>query len=53
MEAMETSRTDPAALRFESPAEDTLLVVLSGRWKLGRDLPLADEVERQIESLPP
>ena len=52
MEATGKSQPESAALRFENPAEDTLLVVLSGQWKLGYDLPLAEEIQRQIESDP-
>ncbi len=52
MEATKKSQPESAALRFESPAEDTLLVVLSGQWKLGHDLPLAEEIQKQIESDP-
>ncbi len=52
MEATKKSQPESAALRFESPAEDTLRVVLSGLWKLGHDLPLAEEILKQIESDP-
>ena len=52
MEATKKSQPESAALRFESPAEDTLRVVLSGLWKLGHDLPLAEEIQKQIESDP-
>jgi phospholipid/cholesterol/gamma-HCH transport system permease protein len=52
METTEKSQPEPAALRFESPAEDILLVVLSGQWKLGHDLPLAEEIQKQIGSDP-
>lgn len=52
MEATEKSPPEPAALKFESPAEDTLVLVLSGQWKLGHDLPLAEEIQKQIESDP-
>ena len=52
MEATQKSQPESAAFGFESPAEDTRLVVLSGLWKLGYDLPLAEEFQKQIESDP-
>jgi phospholipid/cholesterol/gamma-HCH transport system permease protein len=52
MEATKKSQTESAAIRLERPDEDTLLVVLSGQWKLGYDLPAAEEIQRQIESDP-
>jgi phospholipid/cholesterol/gamma-HCH transport system permease protein len=37
---------------FSRPNEDTLLVRLAGNWRIGRDLPTPDEVQRQIDSGP-
>jgi phospholipid/cholesterol/gamma-HCH transport system permease protein len=39
-------------LSLSRPADDTLLVVLSGRWKVDEGLPSADEVAERIESDP-
>jgi phospholipid/cholesterol/gamma-HCH transport system permease protein len=39
-------------LLFEQPSEDTLRLILSGRWKLKKDLPTADEVVRKLEGAP-
>ena len=39
-------------LVFEQPSEDTLRLILSGRWKLEKDLPTADEVVRKLEGAP-
>jgi phospholipid/cholesterol/gamma-HCH transport system permease protein len=40
----------PTKMEFSRPADDTLLVTLSGNWKLGNDLPSADEVHKQIKA---
>ena len=37
-------------MEFSRPADDTLLVTLSGDWKLESDLPSADEVQNQIKA---
>jgi phospholipid/cholesterol/gamma-HCH transport system permease protein len=42
----------PSKLGFDRPTGDTLLVRLAGSWKIGQQLPSADEVERQVESAP-
>lgn len=42
----------PSELGFDRPTGDTLLVRLAGSWKIGQQLPSADEVERQVESAP-
>jgi phospholipid/cholesterol/gamma-HCH transport system permease protein len=42
----------PSELDFDHPTGDTLLVRLAGSWKIGQQLPSADEVERQVESAP-
>jgi len=39
-------------MSFSRPNEDTLLVRLAGNWRIGRDLPSADEVQKQIDSGP-
>jgi len=49
MESIEKSQPESATLGFDSPTEDTRLVVLSGQWKLEHDLPLAEEIQKQIE----
>ena len=41
---------DRWGLNFSRPAEDTLLVALSGSWTSGAGLPSTDEVEKQIRS---
>ncbi len=38
------------ALAFSRPADDVLQVRIAGSWKLGRGLPSADEVQRQLAS---
>ena len=37
-------------LGFSHPADDTLCVVLSGSWAIGKELPESDEVEKQLQS---
>jgi phospholipid/cholesterol/gamma-HCH transport system permease protein len=39
-------------LLFEQPSEDTLKVILSGPWKLGKDLPSADVVMQKAKGAP-
>ena len=39
-------------LLFEQSSKDTLRLILSGRWKLEKDLPAADEVVRKLEDAP-
>ena len=48
---METDEARPK-LSFGRPAEDTLLVLLSGRWKTGKGLPSASDVAAQVASDP-
>jgi phospholipid/cholesterol/gamma-HCH transport system permease protein len=43
---------DIAIMRLAHPSEKTLLVVISGKWKLGRKLPSVEEIQAQIESIP-
>jgi phospholipid/cholesterol/gamma-HCH transport system permease protein len=45
----ETNFTPPE-MEFGRPAEDTLLVKLSGSWEMGSEIPSADEVRKQIEA---
>lgn len=40
----------PCELSFSRPSDDTLLVKLLGSWKIVQSLPLADEVQNQVES---
>ncbi|MGA8018272.1 MAG: hypothetical protein WCA42_05340, partial [Desulfobacterales bacterium] len=42
----------PAELQFQKSAEDTLTVALTGSWKLGQELPSADEVLHAFEGMP-
>ena len=42
----------PGELLFEQPSEDTLRVILSGPWKLGKDLPPADVVLDKVKGAP-
>jgi len=37
-------------IAFTQPADDTLCIRLYGSWKIGKEFPSADEVERQIQS---
>jgi phospholipid/cholesterol/gamma-HCH transport system permease protein len=39
-------------VRLEQPSGDTLKVVLSGQWKLGADLPGADQVIQKLQDWP-
>jgi phospholipid/cholesterol/gamma-HCH transport system permease protein len=40
----------PGKMEFSRPADDTLLVTLTGDWKLGNELPSANEVQKQIKA---
>jgi phospholipid/cholesterol/gamma-HCH transport system permease protein len=46
------STTDGSGLSFELPSEDTLLVRLTGEWKLANKLPEADEVVKKVNADP-
>jgi phospholipid/cholesterol/gamma-HCH transport system permease protein len=39
-------------VRLEQPSGDTLKVILSGQWKLGEDLPGADQVRQRLQDRP-
>ncbi len=39
-------------ITMEQPSKDTLKVVLSGQWKLGGDLPGADQVRQRLQDRP-
>jgi phospholipid/cholesterol/gamma-HCH transport system permease protein len=39
-------------LSFSRPAEDTLLLQLAGNWRIGQELPSADEVQKELDSGP-
>jgi len=47
---MNDLRVDGAVINFRHPDHETLEVSLSGIWKIGRDLPSADEVRKGLES---
>ena len=49
-EATEEMSSAPSNMEFSRPADDTLLVTLSGDWKLGNELPSTDEVQKQIKA---
>jgi phospholipid/cholesterol/gamma-HCH transport system permease protein len=44
--------TQKSEISFDHPREDTLLVRLSGSWKIQEDIPSANVVLNQIKSLP-
>lgn len=52
METIKQSKPVPAALKFEGPTDGTLLIVFSGQWKLGHNLPSAEEIQLQVKSNP-
>jgi len=47
---MNDLRVEGAVINFRHPDHETLEVSLSGIWKIGRDLPSADEVRKGLES---
>jgi len=49
---MNDLKAEAGGINFRQPDKDTLEVSLSGTWKIGRDLPSADEVGKQLESGP-
>ena len=52
MEAATENTTEACGLGFDRPAEDTLLVRLTGSWTIAHKLPAAAEVQRHVESDP-
>lgn len=42
----------PAALAFERPTSDTLLVHLIGEWTIDSPLPSGDEIRTELASMP-
>jgi phospholipid/cholesterol/gamma-HCH transport system permease protein len=49
-EDMGDLKTEIGGMTFRQPDKETLQVVLSGVWKIGRELPSADEVRKRVES---
>ncbi|MBW2208283.1 MAG: hypothetical protein JRG79_15360, partial [Deltaproteobacteria bacterium] len=52
MDAAIDSEGTKCELGFSRPAEDTLLLRFSGDWRIGKDAPSSDEVEKQLQSTP-
>jgi phospholipid/cholesterol/gamma-HCH transport system permease protein len=52
MEAMSEQRVGDSGISFRQADPDTLEISLSGEWKIGKDLPSADEVRQKLESAP-
>jgi phospholipid/cholesterol/gamma-HCH transport system permease protein len=50
MDASEQSKPDLAGLNVTTPTADTLLIKLSGEWKITEPIPSASDVENSIES---
>jgi hypothetical protein len=46
------STNDSSSLSFDLSSEDTLLVRLTGEWKLANRLPVADEVVKRVDAGP-
>ncbi len=46
------SVNERSGLSFDFPSEDTLLVRLTGEWRLANRLPAADEVMKQVDAGP-
>jgi len=42
----------PGELLFEQPSAETLRVILSGRWMLGKDLPAGEVVRQKAKQVP-
>jgi len=49
---MNEQRAGENEINFRQSDQDTLEVSLSGSWKIGKELPSADEVYRRLESAP-
>ncbi len=52
MDIAEERTSRSAKLSFNRSADDTLIVRVSGSWRMGQVLPSADEVKRELESGP-
>lgn len=52
MDVVTERKPAQCAISFNRPKDDTLLVGFSGNWKIGSDLPLFDEVLRQVDAGP-
>jgi phospholipid/cholesterol/gamma-HCH transport system permease protein len=52
MDALKEPNSETANLDFSRLNDDSLLVRLGGTWKIGRELPSADEVKKQLEMAP-
>jgi phospholipid/cholesterol/gamma-HCH transport system permease protein len=50
MDASEQSKPNLAGLNVTTPTADTLLIKLSGEWKITEPIPSASDVENSIES---
>ncbi len=44
--------TAPCEMRISRPADDTLMIHLSGSWLIGQKLPSPDDIQKHIESGP-
>lgn len=53
MDAVSNGGRQRAALQTSRPDDETLLIRLSGSWRMRDKLPTTDEVERQIATGPP
>ncbi|RPJ36817.1 MAG: hypothetical protein EHM27_14750 [Deltaproteobacteria bacterium] len=49
---MNGSIAETGGMTLRQPDNDTLLVSLTGIWKIERDLPSAEEIRRRMESAP-
>jgi hypothetical protein len=45
-------KAETGVMTLRQPGNDTLLVSLAGVWKIGNELPSADEVRKGLESTP-
>jgi phospholipid/cholesterol/gamma-HCH transport system permease protein len=51
-DAVTKTKSAGCELSFSRPAEDTLLIRLAGSWRMGEELPSADEVQKELDSKP-
>ena len=49
---MNDSIAETGGMTLRQPDNDTLVVSLTGIWKIGRDLPSAEEIRQRMESTP-